>query len=277
MIWRRSSRLLACGETELPLTPCRPLFFHHISKTAGTSLTRAIRRAAGRRAMISQGGNLPLDFIERVIAAGLHPDNVIHGHPGHGVAAALRGRADIVTLLREPADQIISNFLFIRTDPNNPDSAPARALGFRGFVTAYPYYAMFQTASLYVGLKRRPLGSCAEITWTLPEIHRFLTEMQLVGTVPRAREFLIDLARLRGWRKLPTLSHLKRTRAKPHEREALREQLVELQSNPELAPLFAIERRTYEFARSLESERLSNKEYPSPRWGEDDAAHLRRA
>ena len=92
--------------------------------------------------------------------------------------------------------------------------------------------------------------------------------MQLVGTVPRAREFLIDLAPLRGWRKVPTLSHLKRTRAKPHEREALREQLVELQSNPELAPLFAIERRTYEFARSLESERLSNKEYPSPRWGE---------
>ena len=53
---------------------------------------------------------------------------------GTGVAAALRGRADIVTLLREPADQIISNFLFIRTDPNNPDSAPARArLGSGGF------------------------------------------------------------------------------------------------------------------------------------------------
>jgi len=50
----------------------------------------------------------------------LTPGQFIHGQSGARRAALLRGRADIVTLLREPRDQVISNYLYVRRDRTSP-------------------------------------------------------------------------------------------------------------------------------------------------------------
>ena len=45
-------------------------------------------------------------------------------------------KAHIVTLLREPRDQVISSYLYVRFDRGVPDHGRSRALGFREFVLA---------------------------------------------------------------------------------------------------------------------------------------------
>ena len=108
----------------------QPLFFHHISKTAGTSVTAAIRSMTKRSSVVSKGGNLPLAFVQKIVAAGLRPDQFIYGHPGHGVSAVLRGKTRIITLLRDPVEQCISNYLFIRSDFRQSGSSGGAANGF---------------------------------------------------------------------------------------------------------------------------------------------------
>src|SRR5215472_2501270 len=79
-----------------------PLFFHHVPKTAGTSLIKAISKLVLPELAVTEKGNLSAAFIAELIERGLTPGQFIHGHPGQGAAMLLRGRAHIVTLLREP-------------------------------------------------------------------------------------------------------------------------------------------------------------------------------
>ena len=93
-----------------------PLFFHHVAKTGGTSLIQAIRAVTPPRLCFTERGNLSAPFVDALVARGLVPGQFIHGHPGTGAAQPLRGRARIVTLLREPCDQVISNYFWLRKD-----------------------------------------------------------------------------------------------------------------------------------------------------------------
>src|SRR5262245_16500611 len=163
-----------------------PLFFHHVPKTAGTSLIKAIGKMVLPELAFSERGNLSAAFVAQLVERGLTPGQFIHGHPAAGAAAPLRGRAHIVTLLREPRDQIISNYLYVRFDRGVPDHRISRALGFREFVLARPRYAIFQTASLHLGLVPRPLGRTEDFIDTVPQILAYLDEMTLVGVVDQA-------------------------------------------------------------------------------------------
>jgi hypothetical protein len=95
---RRDPDLYGVGE---------PLFFHHIAKTGGTSLIDAVRRMTLPELGLSERGNLSLDFIQGLVARGLSPGQFIYGHPLVGAASPLRGRCNIVALLRDPKRQII--------------------------------------------------------------------------------------------------------------------------------------------------------------------------
>jgi hypothetical protein len=272
--WRRAGRAQGRGSAQIaagtaqdgrtvagavlpsiaPADP-QPLFFHHISKTAGTSVTAAIRSMTKRSSVISKGGNLPLAFVQKIVASGLRPDQFIHGHPAHGVSAVLRGKTRIITLLRDPVDQSISNYLFIRSDFYNPDRRAARRMDFAEFIRTHPYYAAFQAASLAVGLRTELPFGAALLAECLPEIFAFLDEMFLVGTVESIQDFMQDLADAMGWQSLPKLRHLRKSRASQRERAGLRRLRATLEDEPDLAPLFAIERAVYQHASAIAARR----------------------
>jgi hypothetical protein len=229
----------------------RPLFFHHVPKTAGTSLIRAIGKMVLPELAYSEKGNLSAAFIAELVERGLTPGQFIHGHPGAGAAAPLRRRAHIVTLLREPRDQVISNYLYVRFDRGVPDHGASRALEFREFVLARPRYAIFQTASLHLGIAERPVGRAEDFIDMVPQILDYLDEMAVVGMVDQASVFMLRLAQIMGWPPTPHFPHRRKSRISLEQRERMQAEFADLQNNPMLSALFAAERAVYLHARAL--------------------------
>ena len=228
-----------------------PLFFHHIAKTAGTSLIKALRALTPRRLRCTEHGNLSAAYVAALVARGLRPGQFIYGHPGTAAALKLRGRARIVTLLRDPRDQVISNYFWIRKDYRVPDHTLSWRLGFRDFLLARPYFAIFQTASLHVGIERTPLRRTEDLIDRLPLIFAYLEEMHLVGTVGQVEGFFARLAADMGCATPPPLPHRRRTWLRATRRAALRAEFDALQQHPTLGPLLAAEQAVYAKALSL--------------------------
>ena len=233
-----------------------PLFFHHVPKTAGTSLIKAIEKMVLPELSFSEKGNLSATFVAALVERGLTPGQFIHGHPGTGAAMPLRGRAHIVTLLREPRDQVISNYLYVRFDRGVPDHSASRALGFREFVLARPRYAIFQTASLHLGIAERPAGRSEDFIDAVPQILAYLDEMALVGVVDQASEFMLRLVEIMGWPQTPHFPHRRKSRISRKQREWMQAQFADLQSHPMLSSLFAAERAVYLHARAIAEKNL---------------------
>jgi len=227
----------------------RPLFFHHVPKTAGISLIKAIgKMVLPELAVYKTGGSLSATLIAELVERGLTPGQFIHGHPEHGAAALLRGRAHIITLLREPRDQVISNYLYMRRDRHVPDHAASRLLEFREFILARPRFAIFQTASLHVGIVERSVGRTEDLIDAVPSVLAYLDEMALVGVVGQADAFISKLAEIMGWPQVPRFPHRHRGRISRTQRERMWAELDDLRHLPMLSSLFEAERTVYRHA-----------------------------
>ena len=227
----------------------RPLFFHHVPKTAGISLIKAIgKMVLPELAVYKTGGSLSATLIAELVERGLTPGQFIHGHPEHGAAALLRGRAHIITLLREPRDQVISNYLYMRRDRHVPDHAASRLLEFREFILARPRFAIFQTASLHVGIVERPVGRTEDLIDAVPSVLAYLDEMALVGVVGQADAFISKLAEIMGWPQVPRFPHRHTGRISRTQRERMWAELDDLRHHPMLSSLFEAERTVYRHA-----------------------------
>ena len=244
----------------------RPLFFHHVPKTAGISLINAIgKMVLPELAVHNSGGSLSITLIAQLVQRGLTPGLFIHGHPEHGAAALLRGRAHIITLLREPRDQVISNYLYMRRDRYVPDHVVSRALEFREFILALPRFAIFQTASLHVGIVERPVDRAKDLIDAVPSVLAYLDEMALVGVVDQADAFMLHLAEIMGWPQAPHFPHRHKSRISREQRERMRAQLEDLRHHPMLSSLFEAERAVYLHACAIEqkSPRRSARSEPA--------------
>jgi hypothetical protein len=241
-LWRRGPKRLTGNESG------EPLFFHHVAKTGGTSFVEAMRNITPQALQSTQPGSLTAAFMQDLLAHGLRPGQFIYGHVATGAALPLRGRARIVTLLRDPCEQAISNYYALLNDYRLPDARAAWRLGFRGFLLQYPYFTIFQTASLHVGIEETPLSRTEDLIDRLPILFDYLDEIHAVATPALAAALFRRLAAERGIDDPKQYPHRTRTRLLPSRRETLHEQYADLQRHPTLGPLIAAEQALYQKA-----------------------------
>ncbi len=254
-IWRRGPKQLTGNESG------DPLFFQHVAKTGGTSFVEAMRNITPQELQSTQPGSLTVEFVQELLARGLRPAEFIYGHVATGAALPLRGRTRIITLLRDPCEQAISNYHALLNDYRLPDARAAWRLGFRGFLLQYPYFTIFQTASLHVGIEQRPLCRTEDLIDRLPILFDYLDEMHAVATPKLAAALFSRLATERGIHDPKPYPHRTRTRLLASRRKTLQEQYADLQRNPTLGPLIAAEQALYQKA----SERIAASALmPSP-------------
>ncbi len=236
-LWRR----LTAG----PIVGGEPIFFHHVAKTGGTSLVEAMRVITPLELLSEQPGALTTEFTQALVARGLRRGQFIFGHAATSAALPLRGRTRIITLLRDPCEQAISNYYALLNDYRLPDARAAWRLGFREFFKANPYFLIFQTGSLHVGIEERPLQRTEDLIDRLPAIFDYLDEMHAVGTPTLAAELFRRMAAERGIHDPQAYPHYTRTRLFPWRRKALEDQYAELRQDPELRPLMEAEQALY--------------------------------
>jgi hypothetical protein len=241
-LWRRGPKALTGRES------AEPLLFHHVAKTGGTSFVEAMRNITPQELQSTQHGSLTVEFMQSLLAHGLRAGQFIYGHLATGAALPLRGRSQTVTLLRDPCEQTISNYYALLNDYRLPEARAAWCLGFRKFLLAYPYFAIFQTASLHVGIEEVPLRRTEDLIDRLPAIFDYLGEMHAIGTPKSAGALYTRLAAERDILDAKPYPHRTRTRLLPSRRRRLQEQYAELQQHPELRPLMAAEQALYQKA-----------------------------
>lgn len=260
-IWRRRGRRWLRGFTQgvrLNSTTGKALFFCHIPKSGGTSFISSMRTMIPRRlTAMEKSGNISVALAERLVAEGLKPGTFIAGHPEMSAALPLRGITCMSVLLREPAEHAISNYLWVRDRKHLPDHAVAKNLGFREFLLERPYFAIFQTGSLHVGIQQSSLGRTEDLIERLPMLLDYLREFDIVGTTDKLSEFLLRNCDAMGLTGPPSLPHFLKAGASATDRQSMREQYHDLQSHPTLGPLLAAEQELYRQAESLEEAQRS--------------------
>jgi hypothetical protein len=171
------------SETEETL----PVYFLHIAKTGGTSLTAALKAFFRPEEVISDAGNISVDFI-KAQEQRLHAPVFVHGHAQHGVMSHLMGRVRAITFLRDPPAQAVSNYLHVARDLDNPLSCAAVNLGFSRFLTTYWQYAVYQVNALDVSITPGPAPFPEDLERRVGDVFALLDQMFFVGCLEQLNE-----------------------------------------------------------------------------------------
>jgi hypothetical protein len=231
----------------------RPLYFLHIAKTGGTSLTAALKDFYDAGEVISDEGNLSVDFI-KAHEHRLSATTFLHGHAHHGVMSYLLGRARAITLLRNPKDQAVSNYLHLVRDLDNPLRSSAIGLGFTGFMTTYWQYAVYQTVALDVSITSAPARFPEDLEARVGQVFTLLDKMFFVGCLEQIDDLCPLLSLLLGLPACLRVPHLNSAAEHGVDRDTLdrlRDEYEALHGKAAIAHLLALEQAVYQKVASL--------------------------
>ncbi|HEX4185335.1 MAG TPA: hypothetical protein VHY78_05695 [Stellaceae bacterium] len=222
-----------------------PLYFLHIAKTGGTSLTAALKAFYPAEEVISDAGNISVDFI-KAQEHRLHAAVFIHGHAQHGVMSHLMGRVRAITFLRNPPAQAVSNYLHLARDLDNPLRCAAINLGFTRFVTTYWQYAVYQVHALDVSVTPQPAPFPEELERRVGHVFTLLDKMFFVGCLEQVNDVSPLLSLLLGLPACLTVPCLNTAAEHGTDIETvqrLRAEYEALQDNARIAHLLSLESR----------------------------------
>ncbi len=236
-----------------PLGCDRPLAFLHIAKTGGTSLTRALASLYPSQDVFSDDGNVSAAYVES-LGDRLCGRVFLAGHFGPGAAQTLTGRADMITLLRQPGDQAVSNYLHVLSDPANSLHETAMRGSFSDFMRRNPYAIDYQTRSLCVAIASDPPRMDALRLRNFDGLLSFLRGLGFVGVIERAEACGAVLSRLLGIDDAITLDHHNAAFCRgisARTLDRLRREYDTLRADPALAPGLEREARVYAEAEAV--------------------------
>jgi hypothetical protein len=193
--------------------------------------------------VFTDGGNLSVEYL-RGLGDRLAGPIFLAGHAGPGLALFLEGRADLITLLRRPVDQAVSNYLHVLSDPQNALHADALRGSFSDYLRGHDDQIDYQARSLCVVLSDDPRRMDAIRLHRLEILLQFIDSLPFVGVMERAQscgEALSRLMRGPGAIDLPCLNAAVYRGVSVRTLERLRREYEALSRAPELAPIFARE------------------------------------
>jgi len=240
----------------------RPLCFLHIAKTGGTSLTDALARHFRPDRVFSDCGNLSLAYLDS-LGNRLGGPVLLAGHPAQGIAAALGGWADMITLLRRPADQTVSNYMHVLSEPHNALHADAASLSFRDYLRRHDHQIDYQARSVALAAGADPEASDA-LRLSDNALAAFLESLMFVGVTERMDTCTRVLSHRLTWGTALTSSYMNASVCRGVSTRTLarlRQDYLDLRDDADLAPIFAREGRLYATAKRI-LERLE-ADFPS--------------
>ncbi|MBV8131889.1 MAG: sulfotransferase family 2 domain-containing protein [Alphaproteobacteria bacterium] len=232
-----------------------PLYFLHIAKTGGTSLTAALKAFYRADEVISDAGNISVDFL-KAHEHRINDATFLHGHAQHDVMSYLMSRVRAITLLRDPKAQAVSNFLHVVRDLGNPLRCAAINLGFTEFITTFWHYAVYQTNALHVSITPGPVRFPEELEQHVGQIFTLLDKMFFVGCLEQMNDVYLLLSlllRLPACLTIPHLNSAAQQGISGDTLDRLGTEYEALQNNAGIAHLLSIERAVYDKAASLRS------------------------
>jgi hypothetical protein len=236
----QSSAVRALGEG-------RPIVFLHIPKTGGNSLSRAFGRLYAPHQQFTDKGNISADYLDR-IAAAAGDRAFIWGHPANGALTRVTDKVDIITMLRRPVDQIISNYLHIRENPDDVLNSKANRLSFSEFLQQNPNYIACQTLSIASATREQAFDILGDTQGLMTAVADFLDGAAFVGVLDRPLACCEVLSDQLGGGFPSRLHHLNSARMRGAATDSigsLREEYFALRKSGRFAAFFAVEEATY--------------------------------
>jgi Galactose-3-O-sulfotransferase len=217
-------------------SPC--IVFLHLPKTAGKTLTAALRYKYPSETLFLDSLNEPLEKVGEVPLEDRASARVVTGHLHYGVHRYIPQPSEYVTMLRDPVARVLSMYRFIAGNPRHwfHDDLVRQRIGLEQFVqeAADPGVDNLQTRLIAGRDPGRILARAANgrparkqpselDEGALEDAKRNLEAFLVVGLTERFDESFILLRRALGW-KLPmyeTHNVSKRPRSESATPEAL--------------------------------------------------------
>jgi len=230
----------------------RPVVFLHVPKTAGTSLIQALLAMKPWAHTLTHEGNITPELLHSYASLSVdqRSDALIYGHAYHGIFQAFTD-ATLLTVVRDPEEQAVSNYLHILRSPDTHLYQDAQALSFRDFLHKHWQCFVFQSMSLDVPTSTCPIASRNDFFSRVPAIHSVLNRIDFVGTTDDLSGFMATLSRAFGV-PAPPMPYLHRAvdlGASTAQIAALRASYRALAEEPSLTHLVAEERALYQTAK----------------------------
>ena len=226
-----------------------PILFFHIPKTGGTSMMEAVSEYFDKHNCII--GDLTLESLS-TYEAQISDRAFIAGHWAHNIWRVLPERSLKFSVLRDPRDQVISNYLHNCRDLRE-SAEKVNKVGFRRFVTESPYNLVFQAGSLLVPQTEVP-SSVDEVVRNIGESLALINKLDFIGCLERPDDLSLFLPLVLGLAGPLTLPRINRAIDYGVSRDTilqLREAYDELRREPESGRLIETEHRVYETALAL--------------------------
>ncbi|MBK8899818.1 MAG: sulfotransferase family 2 domain-containing protein [Anaerolineaceae bacterium] len=223
--------------------PEKLIFFLHIPKAAGSTLSQILRRQYGAARVLDsypatfrkkihgknalESARWRYDYFAALPEANKRNADVFMGHEGFGFHRALERPCTYITILRDPVDRVLSHYYYIRQNQKNRmhEAVMDDNMDLAEFVSSGISNEVDNSQTKFLAGLETPYLKAGEYGDEILQMARqnLRTHFAVVGLTERFDESLILLKRTLGWQHWPFYVPANVTRKRPHHQQIARE------------------------------------------------------